>query len=78
MLVCQQNKVETINSQDILQPLGTPCQCWEEVSMDFIIGLPKSEGKNFIMVFVDRLMNYAHIFSLSNPFNASTVVVSFM
>jgi hypothetical protein len=28
-------------------------QCWEEVSMDFITGLPKSEGKIAIMVVLD-------------------------
>jgi hypothetical protein len=42
-LVCQQNKVETINTPGILQPLSIPSQCWEEVSMDFITRLPNSE-----------------------------------
>jgi hypothetical protein len=37
----------------LLQPLAIPSQCWEEVSMDFITGLPKFEGKTFIMVVVD-------------------------
>jgi hypothetical protein len=47
-LVCQQNKVETIKTLGILQPLAIPSQRWEEVSMDFITGLPKYEGKIFI------------------------------
>ena len=59
-LVCQQNKVETINTPGLLQPLSIPSQRWEEVSMDFITGLPKSEGKSVIMVVVDRLTKYAH------------------
>ena len=43
-LVCQQNKVYTImKTLGHLQPLAIPSQCWEEVSMDFITGLPKSE-----------------------------------
>ena len=46
-LVCQQNKVETIKTPGLLQPLSIPSQHWEEVSMDFIIGLPKSEGKSY-------------------------------
>jgi hypothetical protein len=77
-LVCQQNKVETIKTLGLLQPLAIPSQRWEEVSMDFIIGLPKSEGKSFIMVIVDRLTKYAHFCALSHPFKASTVYVAFM
>src|SRR6202044_199334 len=60
-LVCQQNKVQTIKTPSLLQPLSIPSQCWEEVSMDFITGLPKSEGKSVIMVVVDRVTKYAHL-----------------
>jgi hypothetical protein len=77
-LVCQQNKVETIKTPSLLQPLSIPSQCWEEVSMDFIIGLPKYEGKSVIMVIVDRLTRYAHFFSLSHPFKAIIVSIAFM
>jgi hypothetical protein len=77
-LVCQQNKVETIKTPSLLQPLSIPSQCWEEVSMDFITGLPKSEGKSVIMVIVDRLTKYAHFCALSHPFKASTVATAFM
>ena len=77
-LVCQQNKVETIKTPGLLQPLSIPSQCWEEVSMDFITGLPKSEGKSVIMVVVDRLTKYAHFCALSHPFKASTVSTAFM
>jgi hypothetical protein len=77
-LVCQQNKVETIKTPGLLQPLSIPSQCWEEVSMDFITGLPKSKGKSVIMVIVDRLTKYAHFCALSHPFKASTVSTAFM
>ena len=46
--------------------------------MDFITGLRKSEGKNVIMVVVDKLTKYAHFCSLSHPFKASTVSSAFM
>jgi hypothetical protein len=46
--------------------------------MDFITGLPKSEGKSVIMVIVDRLTKYAHFFALSHPFKASIVATAFM
>jgi hypothetical protein len=77
-LVYQQNKVETIKTPGLLQPLSIPIQHWEEVSMDFITGLPKCEGKSVIMVIVDRLTKYAHLFSLSHPFKAITVAITFM
>ena len=77
-LVCQQNKVETVKTLGLLQPLNIPSQCWEEVSMDFIIGLPKSEGKNVIMVVVDRVTKCAHFCSLSHPFSTSILSATFM
>ena len=46
--------------------------------MDFITGLPNSEGKSVIMVLVDSLTNYAHFCELSHPFKASTVAMTFM
>ena len=46
--------------------------------MDFIIGLPKSEGKSVIMVVVDRLTKYAHFCALYHPFKASKVATTFM
>ena len=74
----QQNKVETINTLVILQPLAIPCQRWEEVSMDFITRLPKSEGKSVTMVIVDRMTKYAHFCALSIPFKDSTISTAFM
>jgi hypothetical protein len=74
----QQNKGETIKTLDLLQPLAIPSQHWEEVSIDFITCLPKTKGKNVIMVVVDRLTKYAHVFSLSHPFKASIVATTFM
>ena len=41
-LVFQPNKVEKINTLGILQPSVIRCQCWKEVSKDFMTGLPKS------------------------------------
>jgi hypothetical protein len=70
--------VETIKTPGLLQPLSIPSQHWEEVSMDFIIGLLKSEGKSVIMVIVDRLTKYAHFCALSHPFKANTITTAFI
>lgn len=77
-LVFQQNKVKTIKTLGLLQPLPIPSQRREEVSMDFIMGLPKSEGKSVIMVVVDRLTKHAHFCALSHPFKDSIVATAFM
>jgi len=76
--VFKENKVETIKTPCILQPLSISSQRWEEVSMDLIIELPKSEGKSVIMVIFDRLTKYTHFCALSHPFKSSTVATAFM
>ena len=45
---------------------------------NFITSLPKSEGKNVIIVVNDRLTKYAHFCVLSHPFSARTIVATFM
>ncbi|KAJ4801510.1 polyprotein [Rhynchospora pubera] len=75
---CQQNKNEHIKLPGLLQPLPIPEEAWRSVSMDFITGLPKSEGKEVIMVVVDRLTKYAHFMALKHPFQASNVAQVFL
>jgi hypothetical protein len=65
-LVCQLNKGEIIKTFGFLQPLAIPSQRWEEVSMNFITGLPKSKGNTVIMVVVDRITKYVNFCSLSH------------
>ena len=76
--ICQQNKHENVATPGLLQPLLIPHAPFIDISMDFINGLPKSEGKDVIMVVVDRFNKYAHFMSLSHPYSAPTVAKIFM
>jgi hypothetical protein len=51
---------------------------WRDISMDFIVGLPKLVNKSIIMVVVEWLSKYAHFCALQHPFTASTMAYIFM
>ena len=46
--------------------------------MNFIEGLPKSDGKDVILVVVDRLTKGAHFLALSHPFTTIMVAQLFL
>jgi hypothetical protein len=69
--VFQRNKGETKISLGLLQPLHIPDKNWEDISMDSIIGLPKSEGKDAIFMVVDRLTKYAHFCGIQSTYTES-------
>ena len=50
---CQLNKSKNILTLGLLHPLHIPNQKWEHISMDFMDGLPPSQGKDKIFVVVD-------------------------
>ena len=59
-LTCQQVKV-LHRPSGLLQPFPIPQWKWEEITMDFVSGLPRSpKGHNTIWVIVDRMTKSAH------------------
>lgn len=67
--ICQQAKHELCKYPGLLQPLPIPEGAWQEISMDFIEGLPVSKGYDVIFVVVDRYTKYAHFIPLKHPFS---------
>ncbi|GKD31962.1 ty3-gypsy retrotransposon protein [Tanacetum coccineum] len=55
-----------------------PTAVWEDVSMDFITGMPVFKGLMVILVVVDRFTKYAHFGTLPTSFNASKVAELYM
>lgn len=72
--VCQKNKSENTPYPGLLAPLPVPDGAWTHISMDFIEGLPKAQGKDVILVVIDRFTKYSHFIALAHPYKAQDVV----
>eukprot|EP01018_Ginkgo_biloba_P024747 Gb_03970 [translate_table: standard] len=76
--MCQWQKSEHTASPGLLSPMNIPNTKWEEISMDFITGLPLSEGKDAIFVIVDRLTKYSHFIAINSKDTAPQLVDTFI
>lgn len=71
-------KTSTKSPTGLLQPLLLPNQIWEDVSMDFMTSLPKSQRCTIMLVVVDRLTKYCHLGALNTQFIATKVAHLFL
>ena len=77
-LTCQQVKIEHQRASGLLQQLEIPVWKWDEITMDFVMGLPKTFRKNdAIWVVVDRLTKSAHFLAIRETYSASRLAEIF-
>jgi hypothetical protein len=68
--ICQRVKASHLKTAGILQPLPIPSWKWEDISMDFIVGLPNTSLRHdSIWVIVDRLTKTAHFLPVHTKYN---------
>ena len=69
--VCQLEKGEHQLPRGELQPLQVPQEKWTDVSIDFIVKLPKTKkGNDSVFVVVDRATKYAHFIPCTESMSA--------
>ena len=68
--VCQRIKPARHAPYGYLKPLSVPQRRWDSLSMDFIVGLPKSKSFDAIWVVVDRLTKMAHFVPCNSTVDA--------
>jgi hypothetical protein len=76
MLASQGKTLETIR---LFQPLKIPEWKWEEIRMDFIVGLPYTQaGYDSIWVIMDRLTKVAHFIPVKTTYYGAKLTELYM
>jgi hypothetical protein len=76
---CHRIKVEHQRPAGLLEPLQIPQWKWDEIAMDFIVGLPHTRaGYDSIWVVVDRLTKATHFILVKNTYNSAVLAELYM
>jgi hypothetical protein len=66
---CWKVKADCIKPVGLLQPLSIPEWKWDDISMDFIVGLPMTAHKfDLIWVIIDRLSKSTHFILVTTKY----------
>jgi hypothetical protein len=70
---CRRVKAIHMKTAGPLQPLPILTRKWEDINMDFIVGLPKTaKGFDSIWVIIDRLTKTAHLLPIKVKYTVAT------
>jgi hypothetical protein len=76
---CHRVKVEHQRTIGLLQPLKIPEWKWEEIVMDFIVGLPHTQARyDSIWVIVDQLTKVAHFILVKMTYSGAKLAELYM
>jgi hypothetical protein len=76
---CHQMKACHLKSVSLLQPLSIPMWKWDDISMNFIVGLPlTARKKDSIWVIVDRLTKTAHFIAVHTTYSVQQYAELYM
>lgn len=64
---CAQNKTSTHPPSGLLHPLPVPSRPWSHIPLDFVSGLPPSNGNTVILTIIDKFSKLAHFIPLPKP-----------
>jgi hypothetical protein len=72
---CRKVKADYTKPEALLQPLSIPERKWDDISMDFNVGLPMTAHKfDSIWVIMDRLSKFAHFIPVHTCYDARRYV----
>ena len=70
--LCKRAKASRDAYNGLLQPLPVPERSWVDLTMDIIVGLPKSQGYDSILMVVDRLSKEKHYIPCTEDNNGTS------
>ncbi len=75
---CKRSKGSRFKKQGVLQPLPVFDQKWQDISIDFVTGIPAVKGANAICNVVDRLTKKRHYIATNKEIDVERLMDLFV